>query len=112
MVWGATLPTQALCTQRTSRRQQCASSAAMMSWSSGCTTLVVLAGRKTLFIWFRQQQGSDVTITKRLLREQAKAFGVKFNVHESFTFSSGWMQKFKKRYACKSMTVLQSCAAQ
>jgi hypothetical protein len=57
---------------------------------------------EALFVWFRQQQSNDMTITEQLLREQAQVFGAKFNVHESFIFSSGWMQKFKKRYGIKS----------
>jgi hypothetical protein len=37
-----------------------------------------------------------MTNTEQLLREQEKMLGISFNVNESFTFSSGWMQKVKK----------------
>jgi hypothetical protein len=56
---------------------------------------------QALPLWVRQQGVRDLPITDELLREQAKTFGLHFDVPDSFSFSDGSIGKFKKRQGIK-----------
>ncbi|UYV80346.1 TIGD6 [Cordylochernes scorpioides] len=51
-----------------------------------------------LFNWFTQKRANNNIITDDLLREKAKKLGGQLDVPENFTYSSGWLQRFKGRF--------------
>ncbi|UYV80325.1 hypothetical protein LAZ67_18002420 [Cordylochernes scorpioides] len=51
-----------------------------------------------LFNWFTQKRANNIIITDDLLREKAKKLGEQLDVPENFTYSSGWLQRFKGRF--------------
>jgi hypothetical protein len=57
-----------------------------------------------LYLWFRAQESRDLTITDELLTEQAMVFGSKaeLRVPATFSYSKGWLDKFKKRKGIRS----------
>jgi hypothetical protein len=57
---------------------------------------------EALYVWFRQMQGRDMALTEEIIREKAKQLGGQLNVPDSFGYSAGWLQKFKKLYGIKS----------
>jgi hypothetical protein len=59
-----------------------------------------------LYLWFRQQEARDLTITDEVLTGQAKVFGSQevMNVRADFQHSKGWLDKFKKRHGIRSYT--------
>jgi hypothetical protein len=56
---------------------------------------------QALALWFRQQELRHLPITDELLLEQARTFGPHFDLPDSFSFSDGWLGKFKKRQGIK-----------
>jgi hypothetical protein len=59
---------------------------------------------EALYLWFRAQESRDLTITDELLVEQAKIYGTKAEprVLATFSYSKGWIDKFKKRKGIRS----------
>jgi hypothetical protein len=59
---------------------------------------------EALYLWFRAQESRDLTITDELLTEQAKIFGLRaeLRVSATFSYSKGWLDKFKKRKGIRS----------
>jgi hypothetical protein len=59
---------------------------------------------EALYLWLRAQQSRDFTITDELLTEQAKIFGSQkeLRVSATFSYSKGWLDKFKKRKGIRS----------
>ena len=49
-----------------------------------------------LLMWITQINEKHGTVTDEIIKEQAREFGKKFNI-ENFSYSNGWLQKFKKR---------------
>ena len=56
---------------------------------------------KVLVIWINLAEKSNVIINDDILIRKARDFSNSFKVSENFKFSSGWLQKFKKRNGIK-----------
>lgn len=59
---------------------------------------------KALYLWFTQMRGRHVVITDAILTEKARYFGNQMAV-ENFTYSSGWLTRFKARYSISMKAV-------
>jgi hypothetical protein len=57
---------------------------------------------EALYVWFRQMQAPDFTINEDMLKQKAIEFGKQTGVKEDFFYSSGWLQRFKKRFGIES----------
>ncbi|UYV64135.1 TIGD4 [Cordylochernes scorpioides] len=51
-----------------------------------------------LFNWFTQKRANNNIITDDLLKEKAKKLGEQLDEPENFTYSSGWLRRFKGRF--------------
>lgn len=52
---------------------------------------------EALFEWFAQKRAQNIVITDDILCTKAKELGTKLCVSDTFQYSSGWLQRFKKR---------------
>jgi len=59
---------------------------------------------KALYLWFTQMRGRHVVITDAILTEKERYFGNQMAV-ENFTYSSGWLTRFKARYSISMKAV-------
>ena len=59
---------------------------------------------ETLFLWFSNVCDKNGIITDDILREKAKELGEEFNIND-FTYSNGWLYRFKKRHGIASHTL-------
>jgi hypothetical protein len=57
---------------------------------------------EALYVWFRQMQGRDMTLTEDIIHSKAKQLGTQLGVPETYAYSSGWLYNFKRRYGIKS----------
>ncbi|KAJ8307180.1 hypothetical protein KUTeg_015264, partial [Tegillarca granosa] len=55
---------------------------------------------EALYMWFSDVRADDrnAFITDQMLIEKAKVFGQDLNVDNDFSYSSGWLYKFKRRH--------------
>ncbi|KAJ8299278.1 hypothetical protein KUTeg_023338 [Tegillarca granosa] len=52
---------------------------------------------EALYMWFSEVRAQNAFITDQMLIEKAKVFGQDLNVDSDFSYSSGWLYKFKQR---------------
>lgn len=61
---------------------------------------------EALFLWYSQMRNKGVPISGPLLQEKALIFQKEFNDgEEGFTASTGWLDRWKKRYGLRQLTV-------
>lgn len=58
-----------------------------------------------LELWFRQQESRQLTLTNEMVRAQARRFAPQLNVPDTFSFSDGWLQRFKNRHGIRRITL-------
>lgn len=56
-----------------------------------------------LYEWFRQERFKGTPITGLMIREKAKIYHTKLNIHSECEYSNGWLQKFKNRHGIKRL---------
>ena len=57
---------------------------------------------KALYIWFSDVRSKGANLSDDMLIEKAKDFGQMSAVDKDFTYSRGWLQRFKSRHHIKS----------
>ncbi|KAJ8928597.1 hypothetical protein NQ314_018803 [Rhamnusium bicolor] len=63
------------------------------------------AMEKSLYTWFLQERSRGTPLSGDILCEKAKFFYQKIAQKDDFKASSGWLQKFKKRFGIRQLTV-------
>lgn len=53
---------------------------------------------QALYMWFRDVSAKGAIINDNIMNSKAKSFGSEMNINADFKYSSGWLQRFKKRY--------------
>ena len=56
---------------------------------------------KELFIWFKDKENNNLTLTENLIIAQAIKIATKLDIN-TLKFSRGWLQGFKRRYGIRS----------
>ncbi|XP_069118863.1 uncharacterized protein PF3D7_1205000-like [Argopecten irradians] len=68
-----------------------------------------------LFTWICAQRKLHTTLSDQMIIDKAKSIGEELNIDPSFSYSNGWLFKFKKRHGIKSkgttgrFQMLESC---
>ena len=57
-----------------------------------------------LFNWFAAIRSQNIPVTEVILTEKAKAIGAQLGITE-FSYSSGWLQKFKSRFGISNKVI-------
>lgn len=60
---------------------------------------------EALFMWFNQQRSKGVPLSGPILQQKAIMISRQFPETHSFTGSSGWLDRWKKRYGVRQLTV-------
>lgn len=60
---------------------------------------------ESLFIWFNQQRSKGVPLSGPILQQKAILISRQFPEADQFTASSGWLDRWKKRYGVRQLTV-------
>lgn len=60
---------------------------------------------KALYRWFIRQREANTPISGIMIQEKAKELHRKFNESSSFNASSGWMQRFKRRFGIRYLKI-------
>lgn len=60
---------------------------------------------KTLFLWFTQQRSKGVPISGPILQQKAVLMSKEFPETSQFTASAGWLDRWKKRYGVRQLSV-------
>ena len=63
-----------------------------------------------LFLYHQQLLEKDINVSEKILINKAKVFAEYFNITD-FSFSSGWLQKFKARYGIKEYKKHGECGS-
>lgn len=60
---------------------------------------------QALFLWFSQEREKGTPINGPLIKEKALHLNRLMNGDESFTASTGWLDRFKKRHGIRQLTI-------
>lgn len=58
-----------------------------------------------LFLWFTQQRQKGVPVSGPILQEKALSFAKKVANTESFSASTGWLDRWKKRHGIRQLSI-------
>lgn len=70
-----------------------------------CAKLIKKNTSEALFMWFSQQRSKGMPISGPMLQEKAIYFCQKMKEDDNFSASTGWLNRWKKRYGVRQMTI-------
>lgn len=60
-----------------------------------------------MYVWFFQEREKDILISGPLIKEKALQLNELMNAEKSFSASTGWLERFKKRHGIRQLVVTE-----
>ncbi|XP_066248165.1 jerky protein homolog-like [Euwallacea similis] len=90
---------------RTKIEDRCINQASSSSGRKSMKTGDYEKVNEALFMWFNQQRSKGISLSGPILQQKALMISRHFPEIDQFTASSGWLDRWKKRYGVRQLTV-------